>query len=610
MNTTKDTQMNSNILDLSTQDDSLKSEAILSIERARELEEQLLENQLPSGFFFEGENLMYRAEYCNKDGEFPPPIYICSRLDVTAFTRDDNNHNHGCLLEFKDIDGFHHSWAMPMELLAGDGTRYREELLSRGLRIAPGSKARQLLTMYIQSSKPLARARCVTQTGWHKNCFVLPDNMFGFANAERLILQSSVSPFQNYTCKGTLEDWKGSVSTLCSGNTRLIFGVSAAFAPPLLNFLGIENGGFHFRGASSTGKTTVLTVAASVWGGKEYTQRWRATTNGIEALAAGHNDTLLCLDELSQVDPHSAGEIAYMLANGAGKSRADRNGGYRKKTAWRLIFLSTGEMSLADHMIEAGKKAKAGQQVRIIDIPADTNKYGIFENLHESSNGAAFSQLIGSACNLNYGVPAQTFIRCLINKIDLIIPNIQKVIEDFLFSCSLKGSDGQVYRVAKRFALVAAAGELATAFGITGWKNGEASESTKACFFDWLKSRGGNTSQEELSILSQVKRFFEQHGESRFTPWDAPSDQKTINRAGFRKLVDGGVEYFVLPETFKSDVAVGFDHRLVSKVCVKYGLLREGTNGEPTRSEKLPNSASSTRCYRFTSKVLSEEEKS
>jgi putative DNA primase/helicase len=599
--------MNVSISNLSTQDDSFKSEALLSIERAQELEDQLVENQLPEGFFFKDENLMHQLTTSNKDGEFPPPTYICSRLDVTAFTRDDNNHNHGCLLEFKDIDGCHHSWAMPMELLAGDGTRYREELLLRGLRIAPGSKARQLLTMYIQSSKPLARARCVTQTGWHKNCFVLPDDMFGSANAERLI-QQSVSPLQDYACNGTADGWKESVSSLCMGNTRLVFSVSVAFAPPLLYLLGIENGGFHFRGASSTGKTTALAVAASVWGGKEYTQRWRATTNGIEALAAGHNDTLLCLDELSQVDPHSAGEVAYMLANGAGKSRADRNGGYRKKAAWRLIFLSTGEMSLADHMIEAGKKAKAGQQVRIIDIPAETGKYGIFENLHDSPNGATFSQALGAACNLNFGVPARIFIRHLVDNMNLIIPNIQKSIDDFLLSCSLKGADGQVYRVAKRFALVAAAGELATAFGITGWENGDASHSTKACFFDWLNSRGGNTSQEELSILSQVKRFFEQHGESRFTPWDAPSEQKTINRAGFRKLLDGGMEYFVLPESFKSDVAVGFDHRLVSKVCIKNGLLREGTNGEPTRSEKLPNSASSTRCYRFTSKVLSEEE--
>lgn len=66
-------------------------------------------------------------------------------------------------------------------------------------------------------------------------------------------------------------------------------------------------------------------------------------------------------------------------------------------------------------------------------------------------------------------------LNVLFDKINLITPSIQKAIDDLLFSCSLKASDGQVYRVAKRFALVAAASKLATAFGIAGWENGETS---------------------------------------------------------------------------------------------------------------------------------------
>ncbi|WP_457589305.1 DUF927 domain-containing protein, partial [Legionella pneumophila] len=47
---------------------------------------------------------------------------------------------------------------------------------------------------------------------------------------------------------------------------------------------------------------------------------WRSTTNGLEGLAALHNDGLLILDELSQMDPREAGEAAYLLANGQGKT--------------------------------------------------------------------------------------------------------------------------------------------------------------------------------------------------------------------------------------------------------------------------------------------------
>ena len=82
------------------------------------------------------------------------------------------------------------------------------------------------------------------------------------------------------------------------GNSRLVLAVSCAFAALLLHPAGAESGGLHFVGESSTGKTTALKVAASVFGAPDYLQRWRATTNGLESLARLRSDTLLVLDEL------------------------------------------------------------------------------------------------------------------------------------------------------------------------------------------------------------------------------------------------------------------------------------------------------------------------
>lgn len=601
--------MELNTLILTTQEENYSQFGEILPEKSQKCDEEISDSvpSLPSGFFFTDQGLMYQHE--GKDGQNPPsPIFICSRLDITACTRDDDNQNHGRLLEFKDVDNHLHVWAMPMELLAGDGTAYRQVLLSMGLIIAPGKRARELLTIYIQSSNPIRRARCVSQIGWHKSCFVLPNKTIGCFGKERLILQTISSSLPNYSTSNSLSEWMEHVSILCIGNTRLAFSLSVAFATPLLNLLGLENGGFHFRGSSSIGKTTALAIATSVWGGKEHIQRWRATTNGLEALAAVHNDTLLCLDELSQIDAGIAGENAYMLANGSGKNRADRHGSSKKKATWRLLFLSTGEISLADHMMEDGKKIRAGQEIRIIDIPADTHVHGIFENLHGYPNAASFAEILNQECSAYYGTAAQEFIRLLIENYADVITQIKQFMEDFLSTCVPKNADGQVYRAGKRFALVAAAGELATAFGITGWNKFEATLSAKACFESWLNNRGGLVSQEELAIISQAKRFFEQHGESRFSLWDAPPENKTINRAGYKKYTNEGVEYFVFKESFKTEIAAGFDHRLFARVCIKHGLLREGTKKEYTRSERLPHSTVNTRCYRFTPKVLGNDE--
>lgn len=571
-----------------------------------EVAPKIAEAQLPLGFFFTEEDLMFQPE-ARGDKAPPAPVLISSKLEVIARTRDSASENHGYLLQFKDADDVIHQWAMPAELLAGDGTDYRRELLSKGLRIAPGKGARDLLTNYIQSSKPQDRVRCVAQTGWYDSCFVLPDQTIGPCERERIMLQVVNHHFAKEAFVGTLEEWQREVSALCMGNSKLIFAVSTTFAATLLHLLGMESGGFHFRGRSSTGKTTLLMVAASVWGGGKSIQRWRATTNGLESLAASHNDALLCLDELSQIDPREAGDAAYTLANGAGKTRADRHGGPRKASSWRLLFLSTGELSLASHMAEAGKRARAGQEVRLLDIPADTSQYGIFEDIHLRPDGAAFSRDLTQACSKYYGVAARAWLELLTKKKKTALECITDHMKTFVRHNHSNDVDGQVHRAAQRFALVSAAGELATAFGITGWSQGDAAKAVKACFEEWLNSRGGVVSQEEVAVLAQVRRFFELHGESRFSPWEASeAHSKTFNRAGIKK----GSEYFVFPEAFKNDIATGFDPKLFAKICIDHELLSSDAQKKATTSVRLPGFEKKVRCYKFTCKVIESEETS
>jgi uncharacterized protein (DUF927 family) len=86
----------------------------------------------------------------------------------------------------------------------------------------------------------------------------------------------------------------------------------------------MQGGGFHFRGSTSTGKTTSVFVGGSVCGGDSehgFLQTWKATANGLEIIAADHNHSLLCLDEIGECDSREIGNVAYMLANGRGKAR-------------------------------------------------------------------------------------------------------------------------------------------------------------------------------------------------------------------------------------------------------------------------------------------------
>lgn len=75
----------------------------------------------------------------DKDGDPKPPLWICAPLQVVARTRDAKSGEWGRLLEWWDADGVRHQWAMPMELLQGDGVDVRRELARQGLAIAPGA---------------------------------------------------------------------------------------------------------------------------------------------------------------------------------------------------------------------------------------------------------------------------------------------------------------------------------------------------------------------------------------------------------------------------------------------------------------------------------------
>jgi len=307
----------------------------------------------------------------DKNGDRLPPYWICSRLDVRARTRDTKSAAWGLLLEWRDPDNIRHQWSMPLELLQAEGVDVWRELARLGLSIAPGKKARDLLAAYLKVWPVEARARCVERLGWQGEVYVTPSESVGEKD-EVVVFQSENALEPAFSVAGAVDDWRDSVAALAAGNSRLMFALSAAFAAPLAEIAGEDSGGFHLRGGSSTGKTTALSAAASVWGKPSaYTRIWRATANGLEGLAALHNDGLLILDELAQIDPKEAGEAAYLLANGKGKTRASRAGAARPAAQWRLLFLSAGEESLSALMARAGRKANVGQEIRLADIEAD-----------------------------------------------------------------------------------------------------------------------------------------------------------------------------------------------------------------------------------------------
>ena len=329
-----------------------------------------------------------------------------------------------------------------------------------------------------------------------------------------------------------------------------MFPISTSFAGPLLEIVNEQSGGFHLRGDSSTGKSTALEGAASTWGHPDrYRRNWRTTVNGLQGVATLHNDGILLIDEITQVEAKDAGQSVYLLANEGGKSRATRAGTGRPVASWRLLWLSAGETSLAGHMRAANLKPTAGQELRMVEIEGDAGVgMGVLEELHDKATAFAFIENFRRSARKFYGTAGDAFLRRLVHEraasdelSKWLKTKHREIRDDFMGS----GSGPQIERVASRFAVVAVAGELATKWNLTGWPVGEAIKAAGRCFVSWMNNFGcDGKNREEQGLLEQVRLFFEQHGAARFEDLASEGNARIVNRAGFfRELNDKTREY-------------------------------------------------------------------
>ncbi|EHU9077667.1 DUF927 domain-containing protein [Escherichia coli] len=560
-------------------------------------------HQLPEGFVIRG-NYLCKLEMVGRgENAVAEYIVISSPIWVLAETSNARGQSYGRLLEWEDSSGRIRHWVMPIRaLVPRNGEEVFSALLDSGLPFIALEHKRKLIT-YLMESKPERKITCVEKTGWHEQAYVLPHKAIG-PYAEDVILQTQGCATNRLSEKGSLDEWKHNISALAVSNSRLCFALSLAFAAPLLALVGMEGGGFHLKGESTDGKTTIMKAAASVYGHPDsYIQTWRATGNAIEGIASHHNDALLCLDELGEMDGREAGQTAYMLANGQGKGRSKQDGELRERKAWRLLYLSTGELSLEDHATSAGQKTQAGMEVRTIQIPSNTGHYGAFETLHDMESGRSFADSLKAQAEQYHGVAFTAFIERLTTDLEQFKTSLRYEVKSLAEQFTPEGAGNQVGRAINRFAMVAAAGELATKLGITGWPEGEALSAAKTCLNAWLEERGHLGNKEDASALAQIRAFFSAHQHSRCADWFDPS-HRPANMVGYRKSDAAGVNFFLTPAGW-SEVSKGFEPKRTAQLCLKAGYLVIAKDKKRLqRQVRLPGMGTQTWVYQLNEKVL------
>lgn len=562
-----------------------------------------------------------------KDGQwFLDRQYVCAPLDFTHMVRDRNSDGWSRLAEFRDHDGRVRRVLVPDDLLEGDGLALARMLRGRGLFI--GDNKGGLLKMYANSQRPDARARLTRRIGWHED--VTTPGRFSYvmggdaglvapAGAEMWLHDAQGTGHAQFRSAATLSDWRANVSALAVGNSRLTFALSAGFAAALVWLHPNIAGGFHWSGGSSLGKSALLFATASLCGAPTYRRTWLLTSTAIEATAAGHCDAPLLLDELKQAgNPRDVAQAAYMLTSGQGKGRGQAAGGLRETVEFSLLFQSNGEIGLTQFLEESQERAYAGQEVRFCELPGDAGAgFGAWDTLHDLADGARFTEAVQRRSAKYYGTAWPEFVRHVVEQRDGLPVQFEQMRTQFERAGLTDRAGGQAIRAATRFAAVGFAGELATAWGVTGWPKGAAVQAAMRMFKDWLETFGGEENREPRKMVEQARAWIQAHSAGRLEDWRRPgvSDShapRTMNRAGWRrptKETAAGpeanhvLEYLIYPAAFKAELCAGFDPSQVARELHQRGLLERSKDRLMVKARE-PGASQPSWFYLLTPAIL------
>lgn len=458
-------------------------------------------------------------------------VRLCDAIELVAHTRNKESDDWGLWIRFKDLDGKEHDLILSRKIFT-QGRKVEEALASAGLRIdyLSGNSGKCPLAEFFNAVPPesLRRALSVDAGGYASarlDNFVFSNCTLALEGAELVRLTDPDAAAVLHE-KGTLEDWQQRVSTPAKYSVRLMFGLCASFAAPLLEVVGVPSSVFHFCGRSGCGKSSILKAAASIFGGEERVLTWNATGNGLEGLAQRYNHQPLILDEIGQAKDSALSAI-YDLCNGVERARKTRDAKLRKVTRWKLNVLSSGEFSLSEMKQQrarrGGEGTASGELVRLILIPADAGRgLGVLDSLPipdancpvGQSDDSRAAEFVNAVSSLEAtGSAGRAYLMKLMSDVaergkeemKRRLRTEQETLEEMLAKEKAPALKGAERRVLERFAVAALAGELAIDYGVMGeaWKPGDATVAVFECFKAWRES-DESPEERKAKIVSHI----------------------------------------------------------------------------------------------------------
>lgn len=268
-------------------------------------------------------------------------------------------------------------------------------LAENGVKVTTGNAAdlvRFLMAQEVENKEIIPVTRRITHYGWIGDGEFAPFVNDIFFDAEGYGQFATVGQGQ-----GTLQDW---CAAMKPHRERALFRfiLSASFAAPFLKILGQRIFMVYNWGDSKGGKTAALMAALSAWGNPEdMRMSFNSTLVALERTVSFFSDLPIGINErqLAGSKQEYLEKLVYMLSEGKGRGRGNRNGGLQEQARWRSVILANGEEPIS------GDASQTGINTRVLEL------YGKpFDSEDEAS-------AMYNAVAENYGTAGKRFIEAL-----------------------------------------------------------------------------------------------------------------------------------------------------------------------------------------------------
>lgn len=510
------------------------------------------------------EDGLYIAEYA-RTGEVEEFVQVGPELDLIGGINHPDINERKIEIHFEDT-----YVVVPMPTRPGDLQRV---FFGYGYTLFHGEYGAKVLNWFMRRAHMLKDSGTIfSLSGWreyNKRWIYISSNGLAIGR-EGFLPTVGLANSEKSVSKGELDDWIRTIGNPAGDNQLMMLAISAALAPTLFKSMNAEGGILHIYGPSTTGKTTLARVFDSVWR-KPVSYAWHSTTNFMEVMCKTHNDGGFVLDEIATAKSKTLQDVCYLVTNGMGRGRLDRNAEVRSSAQWRTMVLSTGEVSLFESTEE--RIEGTGRANRVLNINIGSRPYGAFD--YVEGEPSKYVHNITTAANNYYGTAGRAFVSYLLELgTEAVRYKAAEYSAQFLDNTLFDLSNQSIKRFSERVALFYAAGRLAIDSGLVSWRLHELNEAMvvlvlqqenatkvnstvqermdKAEVSDKLRLSvvGTGTNQEYAEALSETLQEKLLENLSHFFVYGQPSPNGEV--LGQLKVENGIAEYRISANAAKS----------------------------------------------------------